>query len=399
LETSRGCTNFCSFCPRGHKGTWAGADPGALPWLLGAMGEVFDRHPGISRTLYLVDEEFIGREPDAVSRALALADTIHAAGYQWESSCRVDQVVAPERDRSWHVARVGLWRRLVARGLRRMLFGVESGVTSILARFTKDTTAEQNALAVRTLSALGIPARFTYITFDHLMEAGELTASRAFQARTDLLLRPLPQLSGAEIVEGVRDEDFVAAHTTGRPFYTAISYMLVSMECLIGSAYTRQVQAAGLAGAPNPSMGRLDAGFADWRIGRCSHHAQLWIDRHFALDYTLKSLEKILDGPSRHLVRGARVVLKDAAFALLTRMVDLITTFPVLDRDTDRFDEALRWAMDDQRIGLTATMEVTIQALLPILPPQTAAVLRREHHRWRRRDGWRLINAADPCGT
>jgi hypothetical protein len=25
LETSRGCTNFCSFCPRGHKGQWAQA--------------------------------------------------------------------------------------------------------------------------------------------------------------------------------------------------------------------------------------------------------------------------------------------------------------------------------------------------------------------------------------
>lgn len=27
LEASRGCTNFCSFCPRGHKGQWAGAPP------------------------------------------------------------------------------------------------------------------------------------------------------------------------------------------------------------------------------------------------------------------------------------------------------------------------------------------------------------------------------------
>ncbi len=30
LEVSRGCTNFCSFCPRGHKGQWAGADPCGL---------------------------------------------------------------------------------------------------------------------------------------------------------------------------------------------------------------------------------------------------------------------------------------------------------------------------------------------------------------------------------
>jgi len=62
-------------------------------------------------------------------------------------------------------------------------------------------------------------------------------------------------------------------------------------------------------------MGRLDADFADWRIGRFAHHVQLWIDRHFALDYTLKSLEKFLDGHTRHSVRAARVVFKDGEYA------------------------------------------------------------------------------------
>lgn len=42
LETSRGCTNFCSFCPRGHKGMWAGAAPARLPWMLEQMGHLFD---------------------------------------------------------------------------------------------------------------------------------------------------------------------------------------------------------------------------------------------------------------------------------------------------------------------------------------------------------------------
>jgi len=45
LESSRGCTNYCSFCPRGHKGQWAGTDPATLPWIVRAMGEVFDRYP------------------------------------------------------------------------------------------------------------------------------------------------------------------------------------------------------------------------------------------------------------------------------------------------------------------------------------------------------------------
>lgn len=108
---------------------------------------------------------------------------------------------------------------------------------------------------------------------------------------------------------------------------------------MIGAIYTKQVHAAGLTGIPRPSMGRLDAEFADWRIGRFSLHAQLWVDRHFALDYTLKSLEKVLDGRPRHAMRAARVVMKDAA------------------------------------------------------------LLAGEYLRWTANGSWELINAADPCGT
>lgn len=327
LEISRGCTSHCSFCPRGHKGSWSGGDTDRLPWMLAEIGKVADRHPEISRTLYVVDEEFIGRGEDAVDRALDVASTISDAGFAWESSCRIDQVVRPDRERAWHMERASMWRSLLGTGLRRMLFGVESGVTSILARFAKDSTAEQNALAIRTLSALGVPTRFTYITFDHLMTDDELAASHAFQARTDLLLRPVPELSVEQIVDGVTDPDFVAEHATGRPFYTEISYMLVAMECLIGAPYTRAVQAQGLAGPADPTMGRIDARFVDWRIGSCSRRAQMWIDRHFALDYTLKSLEKILDGVPRRRVRNARVVLKDGSFRVLAGMLDLIRTY------------------------------------------------------------------------
>jgi hypothetical protein len=401
LESSRGCTNYCSFCPRGHKGTWAGTTPEELSQILRAMGAIFDRHPEISRTIYLVDEEFIGRSTDAVPRALAVANTVHAAGFRWETSCRVDQVVRLDRDRAWHVERGQMWRELVARGLRRCLFGVESGVTSILQRFNKETTGEQNAIAIRTLCALGVPTRFTYITFDHLMSEAELRASYAFQARTDLLLEPVPHLSVQAIVDGVRDQDFVAAHTTGRPFYSTISYMLVSMECLIGAAYTRLVQAAGLAGAPQPSMGRIDADFADWRIGRCSRQAQLWIDRNIALDYTLKSLEKLLDGRSRHVVREARVVIKDAAFSVLGQMLHILDEFSIDRRhaNAESLDDRLTSMMNTEISELQDRMDVAVAQVAPALPPAEAALLRHEHRRWVATSGWQLINASDPCGT
>lgn len=399
LETSRGCTSYCSFCPRGHKGHWFGTVPEQLPWVLAEMREVFDRHPNVSKTLYLVDEEFIGRGEDAVPRALAVAETVHNAGFRWETSCRVDQVAWPDKDDAWHVERVEMWRGLLDRGLRRCLFGVESGVTSILERFHKETTAEQNARAIRTLSALGVPTRYTYITFDHLMTWAELVESFNFQARTDLILNPLPHLSAEEIVRGVQDPAFIAQHSTGQPFYKGISYMLVSMECLIGAAYTKAVEAQGLTGAERPSMGRVDASFADWRIGIASEHAQLWVDRNFALDYTFKSLEKVLDGPPRYAVRDARVVIKDGAFLVFGDLLRLIDLRELADPAPDAMRADLRAMMETRFQELQDRMAVTVTEVMPVLAASDADLLSHEYERWAGSHSWQLINAADPCGT
>ncbi|WP_223165527.1 B12-binding domain-containing radical SAM protein [Lentzea indica] len=399
LEFSRGCTNFCSFCPRGHKGQWFGAAPESLRWMLREIGAVFDRHPHRSRTVYLVDEEFIGRGEDAVPRAFAAADMLAEEGLAWETSCRVDQVVRPDRDETWHRERAEMWRGLVTRGLRRCLFGVESGVTSILKRFNKETTGEQNALAIRTLTALGVPPRFTYITFDQLMTPAELHATHAFQGRTDLLVKPQLHLTAEEIVEGVRDEQWVAEHTTGRPFYYGISYMLVGMECLIGAAYTRQAEKEGLTGRPDPSMGRVEARYQDWRIGILARWAQLWIDRNFPLDYTLKSLEKILDGPAYERVRELRRVLKDAAYLLFGGMLNAMDATDVNATDRQELDEVCAAVVEAMIRELRGSLEPVVTAVCDDLPQEHRAILAREHDRWMLNYEWTLINAGDPCGT
>ncbi|MDX3663718.1 radical SAM protein [Streptomyces sp. ID05-26A] len=399
LEFSRGCTNFCSFCPRGHKGQWFGATPESMPWMLKEIGAVFDRHPHRSRTLYLVDEEFIGRGEDAVPRALLAADLLAEADFSWETSCRVDQVVRLDRDDAWHRERAAMWRGLVARRLRRCLFGVESGVTSILARFNKETTGEQNALAIRTLTALGVPPRFTYITFDQLMSADELRATYEFQGRTDLLMKPQPHLTVEEIVDGVRGDLWVAEHTTGRPFHTGISYMLVGMECLIGAAYTRQAEKEGLTGRTDPSMGRVDARYKDWRIGILARWSQLWIDRNFPLDYTLKSLEKILDGPAYRSVRDLRRVLKETAYLVLGGMLNALEATDMDVEDRQELDEVCAAVVDTMIRHLRSTLEPMVTAVCDDLPPEQRDILAREHDRWTRNHEWTLINAGDPCGT
>jgi hypothetical protein len=212
----------------------------------------------------------------------------------------------------------------------------------------------------------------------------------------------MPELSTEEIVAGVADPDWVATHSTGQPFHSAISYMLVSMECLIGAAYTKQAQAAGLTGEVRPSMGRVDARFADWRIGVASEWAQLWVDRNFALDYTFKSLEKILDGKPRQAVREARVVLKDAAYTVFGHLIRAVAETPeplAAQADSDRLSVRLRRVLDAEIKGLAERMGSVVEQVCRTLPPEHGRVLSYEHWRWARNDQWRSINAADPCGT
>ncbi|MBT2269024.1 B12-binding domain-containing radical SAM protein [Rhodococcus erythropolis] len=399
LEASRGCTNYCSFCPRGHKGSWSGASSEQFQWLLPAMSDVFDRYPRVSRTLYFVDEEFIGRGPAVVDRALTISQSIADHRFKWETSCRIDQVAHPDQSRSWHVERAEMWRTLVDNGLRRCLFGIESGVTSILERFNKETTSEQNAHGIRLLSALGVPTRFTYITFDHLMSLDELKQTVAFQQRTDLIIRPLPGMSAEEIVDGLDDQDFIAKHSSGTPFYEGISYMLVSMECLADAAYTRQVAAAGLVATTRSAMGSVEARFADWRIGEVSASSQLWVDRNFALDYTLKSLEKTLDGAERTLIRQSRLVLKQKAADVLGRSVELCERHEIDSEASSR--QTLQSELESMRDAcLSELHEVLDEACATVVEninPTSAERLRLEFDRWSTPRAWELINAADSC--
>lgn len=399
IEASRGCTNYCSFCPRSHKGTWADLWDGQLEWVLTEIRRVFDRHPHRSRTLYVVDEEFVGRGSESAERALRVAAAFQQSGFGWETSCRVDQVVA-DKDLEWHANRAEMWRALVDRGLQRCLFGLESGVTSVLTRFNKETTGEQNTLAIRTLSALGVPTRFTYITFDHLMSFEELAQTYAYQGRTDLILKPLPDLSPEEIVNGVRDEAFVKANSAGVPLHGEISYMLVSMECLIGAPYTRIVEAAGLAKGLRASMGRVDAAFRDWRIGVCAELGQRWVDRSFALDYTLKSIEKIVDGETREAIRGTRRVMRSSGYELLGHMVGLCREFEPGRLRIDELRMAIRSLMDEGIHHLRVLLEPRIESLHGLLMTSESRVLARQFAAWRERGEWRLINPAElPRGS
>lgn len=323
LESSRGCTFSCSFCPREHKGKWQGDVSVYFRQFLSALDSIWKSYPDVSRKLYLVDEEFVGYSAgdQNLERASAIAELLESFGFSFESSTRVDQVCRLTKDRAWHARRIEFWRHLVAHGLRRMLFGVESGVDSILERFNKRTSGRENALAIRVLSSCGVPMRLTYITFDPLMTMDELRASYEFQGRTDLLLREAAGLSAENLATATRNEDYAKEAATGRPLYREITYMLVSMECLLGSPYLSSVEQSGLAREVSLPMGRRRAVYKDPRIGQMSAAGQLWIDRNFSLDYFLKSVEKVAGQHTAEAVREARSAYKDFSYELLGELL------------------------------------------------------------------------------
>jgi hypothetical protein len=395
LESSRGCTHACSFCPREHKGIWAGGAPSHLAFFLEAVGEVFDQRPGIARKAFLVDEEFIGndREGENVNRALQISNELWSHQFRWETSSRVDQIYRPDKSTAWHVERLKFWTQLREQGLDRCLFGIESGVDSVLSRFNKRTTAHQNILALRLLSACDIPIRCTYITFDHLMSRSELTESYYFQGRDDLLLSPQPAISFEELLEAVQDDAFAAAHSQGVPLYSSISYMLVSMECLIGSPYLKRVEDAGLALDEVPAMGKRNAAFSEPLIGLMSECAQKWVDRNFSFDYLLKGLEKITAGSERMALRQARFLLKEYSYRLLGRFLEssaLADRLPpsTIDVWSLRFTEV----MDLHFHELVLATADLLESISEILQSSSWSILSKEFQIWSRRRSWALIN-------
>jgi hypothetical protein len=269
-------------------------------------------------------------------------------------------------------------------------------------------------LAIRALSLLGVPPRYTYITFDPLMTRGELIRTYRYLGRTDLLLPARPDLDEAAVFDLACDDAAAARAPGGAPFYRAVSYMLVSIECLQGAPYTQQAEAHGLLGAFNPNMGRFEARYLDPEIGVFSDCAQRWIDRNFALDYLLKSIEKYTQGAAHDRVRSMRALIKDYAYDLLGLMIGLWdANSPDLHlsaakrravglhaqaaafraaRGVAGKKQVVLQLMDAHFAALRTELQTAFTTLEPDLPPDERAMIGRQIDSWAQNRTWAQIN-------
>lgn len=339
IELSRGCQwNICTFCPRDHKSaSWKTFSAGKIVdqfRTFGRLSDAFDIKPH----LFLADEEFVGgaNDLDETARLTNVARMLmdNRIDIGFDAAARVDQVYVPDYSTEWHTRRLHMWHMCRQAGMDRLFLGIESGCDSQLKRYGKGIRSEHSIFAIRLLSALDIPLRFGFITFDQLMTGfKEVRDNIHFLERTDAFIRPLDvDAYGYERLYELltRDDDFVAEHTSGKPLAASISYMLASMEVLINSRYANMLKVAekrtGARLIVDPdhydtNMGRLVTRFLDPTIGSVAETCQRWIDRHFGVAYTTKSLFKVASPQGRAELMNWMIAFRQISLNLLKAMV------------------------------------------------------------------------------
>jgi hypothetical protein len=339
LEISRGCQwNVCTFCPRDHKSSvWKTFSTPQILEQFANLRKVCD-HFNLKKHIFLADEEFVGGMDDGLEteRVAEIAKGMISqnTGMKFDTEARIDQVYNPKLDEDWHVKRMEMWHLCRQAGLERLFLGVESGSDMQLRRYGKGIKAEHSVIAIRILSALGIPLRFGFITFDQLMVGlRELKENIAFLERTDAFMKKVDVGSYGykklfELL--VNDKDFIAEHSMNKPIYAGVSYMLATMEVLINSSYKTMLKHAESQYGkllvidedhPDTNMGRLKVDFVDDLVKDISDSSQKWIDRHFGLAYAVKSLFKVAPEEEGKYLMGWMVAYRRASLFLAKAVI------------------------------------------------------------------------------
>ncbi|MDR2535776.1 MAG: radical SAM protein [Treponema sp.] len=331
LETSRGCYNACSFCPRQHKGFWKPLVDNieALDQFLALYHDylITNNLNVADQTIYIVDEEFIGKEcRENRKRTEQICALFKKYSVRFEISFRMDAIFSAKSTKKENTERIHHVKKIHDYGLNRVLVGVESGVDSVLERFNKHICSIENTQGIRLLTALGVPARFTYITFDPLMTFDELVSTYLYQGRRDLIIDSQKAKEITRLFENSISDEGWEEISKDIPFYYYIPYMLVSLECLIGSKYYTDLEKLKMLEISTiKSLGKKNTRYSDYRIGILSHLSQLWVDRNFSLDYTLKSFGKIYPTAKSNEIRAIRTRIKENSYRLLGKLIYLCT--------------------------------------------------------------------------
>ena len=305
LETSRGCDySACTFCPRQHKSRiWRGMPPEVAVSQISDLLDAADRI-GLPKYIYLADEEMVGELPDGTEykrineigkgiQRLHMNCTLNA-------SVRADSLYNPEKSRDYKKQVIESWRNLYKAGLKKLFIGVESGTEEQLKRYGKGTKTEQNIMAIRTATAVGIEVRTGFIMFDPLMENWqELTENLKFLNRTDAVMKKIEECTDTDVLlEIIENNRIKEERLTGQPIYELISYLFTGLEVFVNAPYYKMVSMAEkekkkiLLGNCNKELGKVETGYLNKDIENLKNSFEEWVNKYYSFTYTLKSLAK-----------------------------------------------------------------------------------------------------------
>lgn len=178
MITTRGCYGRCNFCSVDPFFSTFGPKYRLRSWenVIEEMNFLYTNY-GV-RNFMFNDANFIGGKGRGFDRAKKIAEEILRRKWdiEFRIQCRVNDI---DED---------LFTLLKEAGLTRVYLGIESGSQTILDRFQKDATVEENLRAIEILSKLEIFMSLGFIMFDDKINTKELNENLAFLQRVKAIV-------------------------------------------------------------------------------------------------------------------------------------------------------------------------------------------------------------------
>lgn len=171
IESSRGCWGNCNFCSvpaftKAAKGKiWRGR---TAENIVREMKSIVDTW-GIRR-FDIIDDNFLGSGSVCSQKIDAFCKAIkeQQLDIEFYFACRVDTITYVD------------FEKLVRAGMKRIFVGIESGCNSVLKRFGKNVTSEDNMRAIQIVTKLGLSGKLCLIMFDPWMTLAEFRETVEF---------------------------------------------------------------------------------------------------------------------------------------------------------------------------------------------------------------------------
>ena len=183
VYSSRGCAGKCKYCSapnlnKFYKKKWR---PKSASNIVEEM-EILNQKYGINY-FYFCDDNFFGYGSKGKKRLNDIATLILKKGLKvkFHAEVRADSNIPDEL----------LWK-LKEAGLKDVLLGIESGAQTVLNRWRKGTTVEENKKAITRLKKMGFNVEASMILIDADMSKIEFQKTVQFIKNTEIYLTKYP---------------------------------------------------------------------------------------------------------------------------------------------------------------------------------------------------------------